>query len=101
MSFNALFDQNGSPIVYPLVKEILPDGSYTLYRYSSFAQYPDSLPDIYHALRCRYDARTSELFVTHLPSPNFLCMATWSVAGTKPVIQPTGPYKCGNAIVTI
>lgn len=47
MSFNALFDQNGSPIVYPLVKEILPDGSYTLYRYSSFAQYPDSLPDIY------------------------------------------------------
>lgn len=47
MSFNALFDQNGSPIVYPLVKEILPDGSYTLFRYSSFAQYPDSLPDIY------------------------------------------------------
>lgn len=47
MSFNALFDQNGSPIVYPLVKETLPDGSYTLYRYSSFAQYPDSLPDIY------------------------------------------------------
>ena len=35
MSFNALFDQNGSPIVYPPVKETLPDGSYTLYRYSS------------------------------------------------------------------
>lgn len=47
LSFNALFDQNGSPIVYPLVKEILPDGSYTLYRYSSFADYPDVLPDIY------------------------------------------------------
>jgi len=47
MSFNALFDQNGSPIVYPPVKETLPDGSYTLYRYSSFAQYSDSLPEIY------------------------------------------------------
>lgn len=47
MSFNTLFDMNGSSVVYPLVKEILPDGSYTLYRYTSFSQYPDSLPEIY------------------------------------------------------
>lgn len=44
-----------------------------------------------HALRCRHDARTSELFVTHLPSPNLLCMATGAVAGTKPVFGRRDP----------
>lgn len=46
-----------------------------------------------HALRCRHDARTSELFVTHLPSPNLLCMATGAVAGTKPVFGRRGPCR--------
>lgn len=47
LSANSLLDINGSPIVYPLVKEILPNGSYNTYKFTSFSQYPDSVPDIY------------------------------------------------------
>lgn len=46
-SLNALFDINGAPVVYPLVKEIFPNGSYRTYKFTSFSQCPDSLPDIY------------------------------------------------------
>ena len=34
-------DFTGSPVVYPYVKEILPNGSYTTYRFTSFSSFPD------------------------------------------------------------
>lgn len=39
---NLLFDFNGVPVVYSEVKEILPNGSYTINRYTSFNDQGDS-----------------------------------------------------------
>ncbi len=37
----AMTDFTGSPVVYPYVKEILPNGSYNTYRFTSFSSFPD------------------------------------------------------------
>lgn len=90
--FQCAVRQNGSPIVYPPVKETLPDGSYTLYRYSSFAQYSDSLPEIYtpYAAGMMHEP-PSYSSRTYLPRP--LMHGNGGCCWNKACIRPTGPCR--------